>query len=265
MYFLQRHSKALLAASWVLLLLGIGFVSQGQTIRSNPLTVGGQAVSAGQYPGTTTNDTATAGNIGEVIEAKNANQTATATFTNGQPTIGWTNHGLTVGAVVNFTTSGGLPTGFSVGTNYYVVPAGFTASQIEVSATAYGTAISASSAGTGTQTGVANALQTNGTPQDVGAVQLTAGQWECSAQLSVNNTSTTTVFGGFITTTSNSNSGVLSTWRIPLSQAGGLFTLPLAPISVSLAATTIYYLDASNAFSAGTSSDFGRLHCIRVR
>lgn len=268
MYFLQRHSKALLAASWVLLLLGIGFVSQGQTIRSNPLTVGGQAVSAGQYPGTTTNDTATAGNIGEVMEVITPSNSATATFTNGQPTIGWTTHGLSAGSVVNFTTSGGLPTNFAVGTNYYVIPTGLTANQIEVSATAFGTAISAGSAGTGTQTGQAGALQSNGTPQDFAAAQLTAGNWECTGSVRTVTTGATTILGGFLTANSNSSTGVgnYNLAQLSLTQAsGGSIVAALPQRTFQLAATTIMFADVNNVFSAGASSANGKIHCVRSR
>lgn len=82
----------------------------------------------------------------------NANR-ATATFTNGSANIGWTAHGLSVGNVVYFTNSGGgLPTNFTSGQPYYVVSV-VDANTITVSATGGGGAITAGSAGSGTQTG----------------------------------------------------------------------------------------------------------------
>lgn len=76
----------------------------------------------------------------------------TATFTNGSANIGWTSHGLAINDPVMFTTSGGLPTNFAVGTRYYVVSVP-DSNTITVSATVGGGAITAGSAGSGTQTG----------------------------------------------------------------------------------------------------------------
>ena len=48
---------------------------------------------------------------------------ATVTITIASPAvITWAGHGLTVDDVVNFTTTGSLPTGLAVGTDYYVLP-----------------------------------------------------------------------------------------------------------------------------------------------
>jgi hypothetical protein len=84
--------------------------------------------------------------------------TATATFTNGSANIGWTSHGLVANQTVYFTTTGTLPTNFSAGTvttNNYYVRTVVDANTFTVSATPGGTAITAGSAGSGTQTGVA--------------------------------------------------------------------------------------------------------------
>lgn len=73
------------------------------------------------------------------------------TFTNGSANIGWTGHGLSVGNVVVFATSGGLPTNFTAGTPYYVKTV-VDANTITVAISAAGSAISAGSAGTGSHT-----------------------------------------------------------------------------------------------------------------
>lgn len=49
--------------------------------------------------------------------------------------IHWSTHGLVAGDVVSFETTGALPTGLSVGTNYYVIAAGLTADVFEVATT----------------------------------------------------------------------------------------------------------------------------------
>jgi hypothetical protein len=54
--------------------------------------------------------------------------------------------------MVVFTTTGTLPTGLTAGTTYYVISAGLSGSQFEVSATSGGTAINTSGAGSGTHT-----------------------------------------------------------------------------------------------------------------
>ena len=73
------------------------------------------------------------------------------TFTNGSASISMTNT-LTANQTVQFTTTGGLPTGFATSANYYVLSTGLSSSTFEVSATQGGAAITAGSAGSGTQT-----------------------------------------------------------------------------------------------------------------
>lgn len=85
--------------------------------------------------------------------------TATVTFTNGSPNIVWTAHGFSVGKPLFLTNAGGaLPTNFTAGsatTNNVYVASVVDANTITVAATPGGTAITAGSAGTGTQTGTA--------------------------------------------------------------------------------------------------------------
>jgi hypothetical protein len=76
----------------------------------------------------------------------------TATFTNGSANIGVTNAStyLKVGQLIRFATTGSLPTNFATATDYYVKTVNTTT--VTVSATATGSAITAGSAGSGTQT-----------------------------------------------------------------------------------------------------------------
>jgi hypothetical protein len=84
----------------------------------------------------------------------NVTRTATATFTNGSPKISWGTAasfwGMQIGDVITFTTSGTLPTGFAIATNYYIVA--IAPSVFMLSATPGGAPIVAGSAGSGTQT-----------------------------------------------------------------------------------------------------------------
>ena len=78
----------------------------------------------------------------------NANS-GTVTFTNGSANITFASNVLQQNDVVQFTTTGTLPTNFSTLTNYFVLTTG---SPFTVSATIGGSAITAGSAGSGTQT-----------------------------------------------------------------------------------------------------------------
>jgi hypothetical protein len=61
-------------------------------------------------------------------------------------------HGLVAGNSVKFTTSGALPTGLTAGTVYYVISAGLTADNFEVSLTPGGAAVNTSVSQSGTHT-----------------------------------------------------------------------------------------------------------------
>lgn len=81
-----------------------------------------------------------------------AETSATVTISNASPgVVTWTGHGLAVNTPVVFTTTGALPTGLTAGTTYYVKTV-LDADTFTVSATAGGTAIDTSSAGSGVHT-----------------------------------------------------------------------------------------------------------------
>lgn len=75
----------------------------------------------------------------------------TATFTNASANIGMTNN-FAAGDFGKLTTTSALPTNFAINTVYYVIATGLSGSNFQLSATAGGSAITAGSAGTGTQT-----------------------------------------------------------------------------------------------------------------
>ena len=75
------------------------------------------------------------------------------TFTNGSASIGWPGATeLAAGQIVRFLTTGALPTGFAINTNYFVSATGLSATTFQLAATNGGTPIVAGSAGSGTQT-----------------------------------------------------------------------------------------------------------------
>lgn len=80
-----------------------------------------------------------------------------ATITIASPAVvTLSNHGLIAGDKISFETTGALPTGLSVGVNYYVLSNGLAANTFQVSTSEGGTAVTTS----GTQTGVHSVRKT---------------------------------------------------------------------------------------------------------
>jgi hypothetical protein len=77
--------------------------------------------------------------------------TALTSISNASPAVLTLNsHGRAIGDAIVLTTSGALPAGLTAGTVYYIISAGFGANSFQVSATAGGSAINTSDAGSGT-------------------------------------------------------------------------------------------------------------------
>lgn len=228
----------------------------------------------GQYPGTTTNDSAAAGNVGEFTSLKsNATATATVTFSNGSADITWTAHGLVVGNLVSFATTGGLPTNFAINTNYYIIATNLQTNSFEVSATPGGSAITAGSAGTGTQTGQKFQVLATATSQDIVFLQLTAGDWDVSGVVEFVPAASTnsTILAASINTTSNSvpgpnngQTGYLGSPAQVTVQVTGLVT-PMVRVSVANGATQNVYLGAAATFTVSTMTAGGFIRARRVR
>ena len=102
---------------------------------------------------------------------------------------------------VNFTNSGGaLPTGLTAGTTYYVAGASYnsgagTANLASTVALAIANTpdINVTVTGSGTQTGIMGAYSNGATGVVAGgAMQVTAGDWDCAGQIEFNVTTTAT-------------------------------------------------------------------------
>lgn len=80
--------------------------------------------------------------------------TATATISVGTPGVVTVadGHGFDIGSPVVFATTGALPTGLTVGTTYYVIAAGFTATTFSVSTTPGGAGVDTTAVGSGVHT-----------------------------------------------------------------------------------------------------------------
>ena len=77
----------------------------------------------------------------------------TATMTIASPcVVSFTAHGLTLNDSVQFTTTGALPTGLNVSTNYFVISTGLTADAFQISASLGWAAVNTSGSQSGTHT-----------------------------------------------------------------------------------------------------------------
>lgn len=85
-----------------------------------------------------------------VIYSAGTERTSEVTISVASPAvIAWPGHGLTEGSIVRFTTTGSLPTGLLVDTDYYVVET-ITSGSFSVSTTPGGAALDTTLAGSGT-------------------------------------------------------------------------------------------------------------------
>jgi hypothetical protein len=121
----------------------------------------------GGIPGTGASET---GEIGQLNSANSAlilsnpqiaaaqYNSVTASISIASPAVITVANTLSAGNKVQFATTGALPTGLSTGTTYYVISAGLSTSQFEVSATSGGPAINTSGSQSGTQTALMGPL-----------------------------------------------------------------------------------------------------------
>lgn len=245
----------------------------------------GQATT-GQIPGTATNDNASAGNVGEYRSASTADTGqaqagATVTITIASPgVVTW---GATIPfvfngngtAVVNFTTSGALPTGIVAGTNYYVIGSSVSGNTFQIATSAdnaiAGTAINTSGTQSGVQTGVPTAILTTGGGFNVAVMSLTAGDWNIVSDinfLSGSLTSITNLTAGTSTTTASATS--IPGRFVQISNAAYVpgasnDTVHVGPGRFSLSATTTVYCIASATFTVSTLAAWGGCHARRAR
>jgi hypothetical protein len=111
-----------------------------------------------------------------------------------------------------------------------------------------------------------------GTPIDIAAVSLTAGDWDVTGQVyytAAATTSITTLASSLSATTATMDNTTLGA---ATRHAGAAFvpgaavmTYPIGPLRVSLAATTTYYLVASANFTVSTLTGHGIIRARRVR
>lgn len=263
------------------------FTDQSGTRTALGLTPAASAV-AGQFPGTATNDNASAGNVGQYISASTADTGAgqggsTVTITNASPgVITW---GTTIPYVfngtgcagINFTTSGALPTGLVVGTNYYVGSGSVSGNTFSVATTCAnaiaGTYINTSSAGSGTHTGVPTVLLTSSgvTTFDVLGLSLTAGDWDVTNDIAFFSNTTTSITLEWAVI--NTVTATLTSIPSRLGQEGTPALVPgqgnnlihVGPTRISLSGTSTVFCSAGGNFTISTLASWGGCHARRVR
>jgi hypothetical protein len=239
--------------------------------------------SRGQLPGITTNTPASAGNIGELVINSANGASSTATISNGSPAIitqtGWktifdpagqnTNY---TALPVNFTTTGGLPTGLTVGVTYYIIPIDANTYNVATTpANAFaGTKVNTSSAGSGTHTAIGSVTLTNNTIANLLAVQLTAGEWDVAGiaayQHGASTTSTFELSGISTTSVTFAGFGTFINNNMPsgtvLGAVNQSYVLPMTRLSLS--ATTIVYVLMDAGFGVSTMAGLGQIRATRI-
>lgn len=239
-------------------------------------------LTAGQLPGTATNDNATAGNVGEIRECKAINTGAgvTATVTIASPgVVTWTAHTLSNDGLspIRFTTTGALPTGLTAGTIYWTVPGTVTANTFQLATSIAnaiaGTAINTSGSQSGTHTLFSRTVLTTGTTANFCALSLTAGDWEVTGTLGCvfgPAANVTYISGGWATaiTTVDQTPGRATI----ISYAGGTVLgntvnsqAPFPTSRLSISATTTVYAFINVGFTVDTAEVFGSLTARRMR
>ena len=273
------ESIASLAHNWIASISTSGVPVQSQPACSDLSNAGnGCSAAAGQLPGTTTNDNATAGNIGELISSNCPTAATTVTITIANPAvITWTAHGITSACPVVFTTTGALPTGLTAATvTYYVVPSSITTNTFQVATTVAnalaGTSVTTTGTQSGTQTGTEAAVLSSGLPTDVTGISLTAGDWDVWGMLWTvpAGSTTSTLQTAWVSTTSVTEPASPSL-ASPLTQfwmtspAGGGVDIPTGIGRVSVSSSTPVYLGTSITFAVSTMKAIGTIWARRRR
>lgn len=240
-----------------------------------PFNINGKGTGGVVLGGTSTNDDAAAGKVGEYLTCSaNNNLTATVTITIASPgVITWTAHGLKANAPVTLTTSSALPTGFTAGTTYYVVGSSITTNTFTLATTianaVAGTAINTSGSQSGTQTGTNSVSLTNNTNANVCGITLTAGDWDVwgNVRFAANALTTASLFQGGINTTSATLgfNGALTVLPLSVSAAGTEPAFQVGTLRVSTASTIPVYLVDFSTFATSTMNGEGFIAARRRR
>lgn len=250
----------------------------------------GPPVVGGQLPGTTTNNNACAGCLGEFMSVYTTGSTGTATFTAASPTVvtvaSWSSTTPANGCFpnttncvqpVSFTNSGGaLPTGISATVTYFITSNSYSGNTFKLSSTPAlaiaGTSdINASDTGSGTQTASNTAILTTTVASGLGSINITAGDWNCNATFLPSPNAATTTSNMFLTigNSVSVSTGFVSTSGYARSAAalaaGNASALVVGPSRQLLSATTLMIESVRADFAVNVMNASGFLGCRRAR
>jgi len=274
-YTFPANSGSVLTADSTNTLTNKTFDSAGA---GNSLKINGITVSRGQFPGTNSNDAATAGNIGELIASTSPNPgNATVTVTIASPAVvSFANHGIVGVCAVLFTTTGALPTGLTASTVYYTCAdtnlGGTFKVATSIANALANTAVNTSGSQSGTHTGTQVIPLTTAVAKDLAAVQLTAGDWDIDGGSYILAAASTVVMTQYVSisttlTTCDFSTGNFGGGAPSAAGATGPATVISMPNRrVSIAVPTIYYLVVQTSFTTSTLTANGAfLRARRVR
>lgn len=230
--------------------------------------------SAGQAAGTTTNDNACAGCVGEVISVGTSNATSSGlTMTCTSPVVfTLAAHGLQANDAIYVI---GTPcTGITTNTTYYVVGSTLTVNTFTLATTIAnaqaGTSINGSGTDSGSNIQYAAFLAT-ATATNILAISLTPGDWTCTGNVLFNPNAATTVTNmvAWIGTVSATQAAFpAARFQDATTYAAGNIvnhTNSVGSARISTATTQNAYLGAQASFAVNTMNAAGFLSCRRAR
>jgi hypothetical protein len=227
----------------------------------------------GQLPGTTTNDSAASGNVGEYSQAQSNSGGTGATITIASPAVVTMTQPFAFSGTgchaINFTTTGALPTGIVAGTNYYVISSSLSGNTFQIATSCdnaiAGTAVNTSGTQSGAHTGVATAILATSTAAIYAGMRLTPGDYDvvCAARFRTAGTTTVTSLGNYL----DAVAATAETLTYPSGTVLGVAdtSVVAGPYRLSLSATGNHTCQAFTAFGASTLQVWGTMHARRVR
>jgi hypothetical protein len=282
-------SLALVSSAAAQMVLPGGSTPPGGTsgqIQTNNGAGGFGAIAVGQIPGTTTNDNACAGCVGQILtqNCPIITTTATVTISIASPAVvTWPTTPPFHNTAINqddcplvFTTTGALPTGITAGTNYFVIASSISGNNFSIATSVpnalAGTAINTTGTQSGVQTATASAPMVTATAKSIGGLTIPAGDWDVSAlcMQSPNSATTSSQFLCNLSLTDNTPN-VVAGDNMAISINGATMSpgsqnwLPTNTGRFSFATPTNVYVIAQSTFSVNTMNISALVHARRIR